>query len=267
MSRVVRISSLVFAACAVLASAHAQVFNLTDTNTSAKVVANNPIGMEDWTIEGIEQVVTNTYLWRVGDTGTADFLQNLALTGSNLVTNQFLMLTYTNASLGFAVDITYFLSGGTANYDLAEVVRVRNIGSNSLDFRLFQYNDYDLLSTKANDLVERTNSSLIDQSDGILTIHDVIEGTAPVPEFSQLGLPFLASITGTAGYNLNTAAGAGIGQAFFGDAAYAFQWNRVLGSGQNFTISTNKIAFAPEPGTFVAMGLGALVLLGRRRRR
>jgi hypothetical protein len=267
MNRDMRLSSLIMGVCAISCAAQAQVFTLTDTNTSARIVADNPVGMEDWTIEGNEQVVTNTYLWRVGDSGTADFIQNLALTSSNLVTNQFLMLTYTNAAVGFAVDVTYFLSGGTSNYDIAEVVRIRNTGNTSLNFRLFQYNDFDLMNTKNNDLVERVNSTFMDQSDGILTIHDVLEGTAPVPDFSQLGTPFLAGITGTTGYNLDTAAGAGLGQSFSGDAAYAFQWNRIIDPGQNFTISTNKIAYAPEPGTFIALGLGALVLFGRKRRK
>jgi len=243
-----------------------QTFTLTDTNTSVHVVGDNPIGIDQWNIHGTNQLFTNTYLWRVGDSGTADFVQNLALTSSTQFGNQFLNLTYTNAAVGFAVDVTYALSGGASFFDLAEIVRVRNIGNAPLDFRLFQYNDFNLRTTPDNDLVTRINSSTMDQGDGNLVVHYVVAGAVPVPAFSQLGSPLLTDLTSTPGMNLDTAAGGGIGQTAAGDVAYAFQWNRTLGVGDNLSISTNKVASAPEPGTIAGLMVGSLYFLRRRKR-
>ncbi len=243
----------------------AQVFTLTDTGTSAHIVANSSVGLDQWIIGGVDQVFTNTYLWRVGDSGTADYLQNLTLTSSNQTGNRFLDLTYTNAAQGFAVDITYVLSGGLTTFDLAEIVRVRNTGTGNLNFRLFQYNDFDLNNTPSNDTATRVNSSQIMQVDGATSLNMVNQGATPVPAYSQLGALFAGSITGTNGYNLDTVAGNGLGQNFTGDAAYGFQWNTTLAPNQSFTISTDKVAAVPEPGTMAALGLGAIALIRRRR--
>jgi len=243
----------------------AQVFTLTDTGTSAHIVANSTVGLDQWIIGGVDQVFTNTYMWRLGDSGTADYLQNLTLSSFSQSGNRFLDLTYTNAVQGFAVDVTYVLSGASTSFDLAEIVRVRNTGNNTLDFRLFQYNDFDLNGTPSNDTATRLNSSQIMQQDGAVSLNMVSQGATPVPGFSQLGPLFASSVTGTSGYNLDTIAGNNLGQNFTGDAAYGFQWNSHLTPGQSFTISTDKVAAVPEPTTMAALGLGALAMIRRRR--
>jgi hypothetical protein len=77
---------------------------------------------------------------------------------------------------------------------------------------------------------------------------------------------FFGSLTTTPGYNLDTSAGNGIGQNYSGDAAYGFQWNVDLGVGQSFTVSTDKVAAVPEPGTIAALGIGAIALLRKRKK-
>ena len=254
---------LVFAVAAAIGSA--QTFTLTDTNTSARIVANSTMGLDQWNILGVDQVFSNTYMWRVGDGSTADYIQNLTLTNSSQVGNRFLDLTYTNNVKGFAIDITYVLTGGLTSFDLAEIVRVRNIGNNSLDFRLFQYNDFDLNNTSANDTVTRVNASQVSQVDGDFSLNMGDQGATPVPGRSQVGALFASSITGTSGYNLDTLAGNGLGQNYSGDAAYGFQWNKIINPGQSFTISTDKVAAVPEPASMAALALGAVALLRRRR--
>lgn len=244
----------------------AQTFTLTDTNTSAKIVSNSTAGLTDWNLLGVDQVFSNTYMWRIGDSGTADFIQNLALTNSVQTGNRFLDLTYTNVSQGFAIDITYILTGSSNTFDIAEIVRVRNTGNSALNFRLFQYNDFDLNNTAGDDTVTRINSTQIQQVDGAVSLNTLNQGATPQPPFSQLGPLFDGSITGTAGYNLDTIAGNGLGQNFTGDGAYGFQWNFNINPGSSFTISTDKVAAVPEPATMAALGLGAMALLRRRKR-
>jgi hypothetical protein len=261
-----RILFVCVVAAAIMPISRAQTFNLSDLNTSATVNANSGSGLADWSILGSDQVFTNTYLWRLGSSGTASFLQNLTLTGSSQLSPQQLKLTYTNLGVGFTVDVFYQLTGGTEFFDLAEVVRVTNTSQSNLQFSLFQYNDFNLRTSPDNDVVVRTNSSTMDQGDGDLAVHYVVTGATPIPKFSQLGNPFLSTLTTTPGYNLDTAMGNGIGQSASGDVAYAFQWDQTLGPGTNFTISTNKVATAPEPASMFALAMGAVGLAARRRR-
>jgi len=245
----------------------AQTFTLTDTGTSATIVANSTFGLKDWTLLGVDQVFANTYMWRIGDSSTADFIQNLPVTNAVQTGNRFLDLTYTNVAQGFAIDITYVLTGGINTFDVAEIVRVRNTGASALDFRLFQYNDFDLNNTAGDDTVSRVNSSQIKQVDGLVALNVLNQGATPQPNFSELGsTSFGSSIISTSGYNLDTTPGNNIGQSFSGDAAYAFQWSVNIGAGQSYTISTDKVAAVPEPATMAALGLGALTLLRRRKR-
>lgn len=246
------------------AFSQAVVFNLTDTNTSA--VIDTSAGIQDWNVLGTDQVFLNSYLWRVGDSGTADWVTNLSLVSATQFGPRFLDVAWQNASLGFTVQTSFLLSGGATTFDMAEVTRVTNTGNNTLNFRLFQYNDFDLNNTLGDDTVTRLNSSQIMQQDGALTLNMVNQGATPIPGFSQLGpVSSFVPMISINGYNLDTLAGNGIGQNFTGDAAYGFQWNFNLAPGQSFTISTDKVAAVPEPATMAALGLGALALVRRRR--
>ena len=160
--------------------------------------------------------------------------------------------------------INYFLqaNGDGSAATLSEQVTFATVLG--INLRLFQYDDFDVSGSAGGDTATRMNSSTIDQTD-----MNFVEttGATPIPEFSEMG-PFSAlrtNITGTAGYNLNTAAGSGIGESQSGNMTFGYQWNRNLGAGDSFVLSTSKVAAIPEPATFAVLGLGALALLRRRR--
>jgi hypothetical protein len=246
-------------------SSSAQVFTLTDTGTSAVIDTQSDLGIKDWFIGGIDQAFRSTYTWRVGDATASDAIQNLTQLSAVQTGTRFLDVAYVNVALGFRIDTTYILTGGLSTFDIAEITRVTNIGNQSLDFRLFQYNDFDLNGTNANDSATRLNSSQIQQVDGAVTLNFVSEGATPVPTFSQVSGLFFSNLTTIAGFNMDSPAGSNIGQNFTGDAAYGYQWNFSINPGQSFTISTDKVAAVPEPATLAALAIGAAALLRRRR--
>jgi hypothetical protein len=178
-------------------------------------------------------------------------------------------VVYQNAAL--RVTLTYLLTGASNGMtaDLAESVLVENLGG-ATSFSLFQYNDYDMNTTAGNDVGERLNSSTIRISDSVVTAIESVEGGTPIPNFTELddSFPDLRDdIDSTVDYVLNTAAGGGIGETLSGDISYAFQWDRSLGAGGSFVVSTDKVAAVPEPATMAALGLGLAALMARRRKR
>ncbi|HXH60142.1 MAG TPA: PEP-CTERM sorting domain-containing protein, partial [Fimbriimonadaceae bacterium] len=222
--------------------------------------------IDNWFVSGIDNVFQHTYMLRSGDSGTATAMGAMTLDSATQALPNFLELIYSDST--FSIQVRYLLTGGTSAADLAESVKVTNISDSTVNARVFQYSDWDMNNTPLNDTVVRTNSSSMQQTDGIVSGITSVHGGTPVPDFSQLGLfaNILGNITSTNGYFLDTAAGDGIGQSFSGDAAYAFQWNRTLAAGESFNFSTDKVSSVPEPASLFALTLGALALIRKRKK-
>ena len=233
-------------------------------NGSGVVINSHTASVVNWQmIGGANHVNQHTWYFRDGDGGAASPISDIGTPTDTLFGTQGVEIVYANSDL--TVTINYFLqanSDGTAASLAEQVAFETNFGIN---LRLFQYNDYDINGTPADDTATRLNSSTIVQFDGDFA---ATTGGTPFPDFSEIG-PFsalLQNIEGTAGYNLNTLAGNGIGETVNGNMTFAYQWNRNLGDGDSFVLSTNKVAAVPEPTTFAVLGVGALALLRRRRR-
>lgn len=255
-------------ATAALASlvASAQTFTLTDGGALARINATTGT-MDDFEVGGTDHVFAHTYYLRNGDAGTGIGLGAFTLDSASQPATNFLQLVYSNAT--FRIQVRYLLTGAISQGDMAESIVVTNISGQAASLRLFQYADWDMAGTSANDTVTRTNSSTMTQTDGVMTASMGIHGGTPIPDFTELGVfPSIRNdITTTNGYFLDTAIGNGIGDSFTGDATYAYQWNRNLSAGAQFSLSTDKVLAVPEPASMFALGLGGAALLARMRRR
>lgn len=256
--------SLLAAVMALAGAVAAQVV-LTDGNSTVEIdpTSNSPTflrGMTSWVVDGTEQLFNQSYWYRIGETAeqTIDTIGNgnVTLIGTNSA-----MLAYSNQSL--RIEVFYTLVGGglgSGTSDISEVVRVTNLTNSSLDFHLFEYDDFDLSGTFADDFGIISGTSTMIQSDATTIVY---VGAVPTQDrwmFAEVPTIFSMLDDGVASNLDNT--GSGIGPA---DVAFAMQWDRSIGAGGTFLMSKNKIIVTvPEPATFAALGLGILALARRR---
>ena len=254
-----------FAITAIFCVASSQAAITLSHNGSIENIDETNATINNWLVGGTDNVFHHSYYYRLGDTGSASLISTLGAPSVTLFGTRGAEVKYQSTFL--RITVNYFLTGASGTADLAESALVENLGS-AAAVRLFQYNDYDMNGTAGNDKGERLNSSTIKVSDGSVTALNAVEGGTPIPDFTEIAIwPNTRNgITGTAGYNLNTPAGSGIGQVVNGDIAYGFQWNRNVAAGGSFLVSTDKITSVPEPASMIALGLGAAALLRRRRK-
>lgn len=264
-----KLRALTIASFAGLAALSSAQFSLLDNLSTLSV--NPTLGtnlIESWNVAGgPDHVFRKAYLLRSGSATTASILFNQFGAPTVTTTTNTADIRYSGG--GLSVRVFLSVIGGTTSATLSEIVTITNTGNVATPVTLFQYNDFDMFPTFDNDSITRLNSSTIFQSDAIPGSFNLTAGATGIPALSQIsGGGFFPSLTSTAGFNLNTAAGAGIGQSFSNvDGVFAWQWDWNLATGQSVQISTATVLAVPEPGTIAALSFGALALLRRRNRK
>lgn len=268
-----------------ISTASAAVFNLADDNSTATFDTSSVNGQVNWFVDGTNNLFAQNFFFRIGSTGGESSVSTLTLDATSGVfgppssPTSSLFLLYHGS--GFDIEVTYSLSGGvlgSGESDLGEQISIINTGSTPLDFHFFQYVDFDLGGTAGNDYGWFPNDSAVAQAEPGVTVAETV--VTPAADHREISLfPSLINQLTDGSPTTLSDTPANFPPGFvFGDVAWGFEWDFVLGAGDEFGISKDKKLtdqppengpLVPEPTSLAiwGLGMGALGFVGYKRRK
>lgn len=266
-----RLLAILLAVASFTALAPAAPISLDDLNSHVDIDPAAPSGMYNWVIDGTDQLFQQWFWYRVGSTGPETPLSSLPITGLNVLDANFHpgndTLVVRHSGAGFNITINYILQGGlpgSRTSDVAEQIRIDNLGSTPLEFHFFQYSNFNLNNTP-DDILHIENGNLAVQTDSTMSLAETAATPKPTRYQADLVPLIINSLTDALPTTLTNSAG-----PVTGNVAFAFEWDRegllMIPAGGSFTISKDKNISMPIPEP-AALGLLAIGLLGLLRRR
>jgi hypothetical protein len=229
---------------------------LADLNSTVRIDPDSQAGTFDWVVDGVDQLSQQWFWYRIGS-GAEQSINTLSA-ASVSATATHAEITYSAGGLEFLVK--YDLTGGTAGSftsDLAETIRIRNLGTSSIDMHFFQYSDFDLNGVAGGQSVQFFGAGFnkVAQTGlGIEMSETVVVPDATHHEANLFSTTRTSLNNGTA-TTLNDSNSAGPG-----DVTWAYQWDVTVAAGGSFIISKDKhIHAVPEPASLGIWGLVAAV--------
>ena len=231
----------------------------------------------NWTVDGVDQIFQQAFWYRVGNGGPEQSLHSLPILVEGTTDTNFdndddtLFVRYAGA--GFNVEVRYTLDGGSTGSgasDMAEQITFSSTSVSDLDIHFFQYTDFDLNGTGANDSAAFTNANTVWQFEPGFEFTETV--ITPVPTHRELSThPLtLTSLNDLLPTTLSDtpADGIVIGPA---DVTWAYQWDFTLlpegQQGGSYQISKDKnLQAVPEPSSTALLGIVGLALMLRRRK-
>jgi len=259
------------AICAVVAGSAggAEIIELVDHNSTARIDPWSDEGMYAWSVDGVNHMFQQWFWIRYGRMGFEMPVNDLdrdplmrVLDTNFYEGNDTLMIQYAGATV--TVELKYVLTGGElgdGTSDMAEVIKIINTSDETLDLHFFQYCDFDLGRDEEDDVCWISGGNTAVQMDTTSVMSETVVATMPDRVEVNVDAATYQALSDEYMTDLNNDAG-----PMKGDVTWAFQWDVVIQPGQSVLISKNKV-IVPEPATLGLIAAGGLLVLCRRRRR
>jgi hypothetical protein len=247
-----------------------QIVTLTDEGSSATVNLDSTAGMNNWSVNGQNQLNQQWFWYRIGNSGVAQPINTISRASYTSPSANEVIATYANAQLSLSID--YFLQGGgvgSGSADITESISAVNTSGAGLNFHFFQYSDFNLLGDGSSDNVQLFGGpgsySYVRQWTGSTGIGEAIVYPYANHGEAELVGTTLAKLNGTSGLQLSDDQTAGPG-----DVTWALQWDTDIAIGDMFDLTKDKslvIQVIPEPSALalILLGMGACGVARRRQ--
>jgi hypothetical protein len=242
---------------------------LTDGNSAVTIDPTSSAGVENWSINGQNQLHQEWFWIRTGNTGGQSSIDTLSAPS---ITPGFpsyaAELTY-GSSNGLQIVIMYSLNGAQPGSDLVENIEINNDGTSSQTYHFFEYANFNL-----GDLTTGQKVTIAPGPGGD-TATDVGNGwqeqtsVSPASEYEANDYPSLydSISSSTTPCTLSDAS-----PSSTGDGEWGFEWDTTLAAKGSYVISGDDNIKAapvliPEPvsGLLALFGLSGLCLMRPRR--
>ena len=244
-------------------NASAQTVNVTNNNSSASIDLSSPAGMTNWSVEGVNILNQQSFLFRTGS-GVAAPISSLGAPSVSQPSATSLSAIYTGPQ--FTLTTIYSLVGGgtgSGRADLTEQIKIQNTSVTPLNLGVFQFANF-----AGNGIIGLGQNShgLINEafiSGGGLGLNESFDdGISPGANEGMVGA------AGTVMNDLLTVPGFALAGPDSGTGAWALEWDRTLGANQSLIVSEDfnvaAITIVPEPsGWRLALTGLAAVVIGR----
>ncbi len=243
-------------------------------------VTINPIstaGVEDWTINGQNQLNQEWFWFRPGSQKGQSSLNSLGTpsvdpmdtTGDGK--NDTVEMVYGSSS-SLQITVIYSLVGGLSTSktsDLSDTIEIDNNSSKSMQFSFFQYANFNLGDSTTGQTVTITGPSDTATVKGNGYQAQTVASPTPTEFEANLYPNLLNQIS--SGSTSATLTGAA--STLAGDGEWGYEWTMTLPSCGSYVITTDQVVTGqtlnvPEPvsGPVALLGLGGLFMTRPRRR-
>ena len=241
-------------------TATAQVYTLSSGNSSVVINPDSQTGMNNWTVDGQNQLNQQWFWYRVGSSGGEASIDTIGTPTVVVTSPSILSTTYANSL--FSVGVLYSLVGGAPGSgasDVQETVTIQNLTGSTLPFYFFQYAYFNLGGTPNNESGQLYGMSKgyneVDQTAGFTGLGediDTVVGHAAAYGEVANDNSILNSLKSGTPTTLNDNSSA------TGNVNWSLEWVANIAPGTYIISKDLNISGVPEPSAWSLILLGLL---------